>query len=252
MNSVNSFDKIIAKIVTALTLSIALVSTTYSASDATKAPSCRQILSDVEIESYNQEFILANGVAVTGDFLYPLHLVLSNLNLDFVTIRNLRGKRVLSLAEGVSALLPFLLQQEVNSRGLDLWYSSTSNLPLNYTGRLMRQYVRTYGNYLIPGDARNIPLENESVDLIVSHMLVNNVDFEAQKNILKEAMRVVKKGGEIRLFGFDEDDAEQVTDFLITNYQDKITYRFEKKKWKIGFNDQQREHESFLLTIVVK
>jgi len=209
---------------------------------------CAGILTKVKFKEFWNDFVMANGVAVTGDFLFPVEVVIKNLGLDPFTMRRFQSGRVLSIAEGVSGLLPYLLTQGMNVTGLDLWYGKT-DYPNNFTGRLMREYVRDYGPHLMPGDAQKIPLENEVVDLVVSHMLVNNVSQTKQRKILKEALRVTAKGGQVRLFGFGSVDAAAHQTFLNRSWRKKISYCFVKKKYSINFRGGTQEKEMFLLNI---
>lgn len=160
----------------------------------------------------HRNYIKANGVAVTGEFLYPLETVLTNLGLENKSqLDRLKDKKVLSLAEGTSELVPYLLSQGIAAQGLDLWYGD-EDYPDNWAGREMRAYYEKYKPYLIRADARNIPAADASYDFILSHMLMNNLsypdrspDMPAHYSVLYETLRVLKKGGEARFFGIRED-----------------------------------------------
>lgn len=178
---------------------------------------CREALSQPAIEVLQGDFVSVNGVAVTGDFIYSLDFVLNNLDLNEANLASqFRGKSVLSLAEGMSGLLPFLLKVGVKAQGLDLWYGDLV-FPDNFSGHGMREYIRKYGDHLIAGDARDIPLPDASTDLVLSHMLVNNVDIVAQKLIVKEVVRILSKDGEARILGFGRQTALDIGEFLKTN-----------------------------------
>src|SRR4051812_28486549 len=57
----------------------------------------------VKFNEHEEIFTKANGVAITGEFLYPLDMVLRNLGLDPKNlIRKFFGKSGLSLGEGMS------------------------------------------------------------------------------------------------------------------------------------------------------
>lgn len=197
-------------------------------------------------ERFGEDFVLANGVAVTGEFIYSLEMVLHNLDLK--SIDSLKGKSVLSLAEGVSGLLPHLIQNGIAARGLDLWYHS-SELPNNYSGQLMSSHIEKWGDYLINGDATKIPLESESVDFVISHMLVNNVDLDTQKRIVSDSVRVLKKGGQIRIFGFDKEESKEVGAFLDELWPQSISYSFEEKHFDYHFRGRNQSYDGLLLII---
>ena len=90
---------------------------------------------EINIELRHENFIYVNGIAVTGEFVYPLDLVLKNLKLENPkTSPPLDGKKVVSLGEGASGLLPYLNKQGALGKGVDLWYQS-DEIPQNFSGK---------------------------------------------------------------------------------------------------------------------
>lgn len=75
--------------------------------------------------------------------------------------------------------------------GLDLWKNANERA---------NQKINNYGLgnvKIIEGSAEAIPFENESIDLIVSNLGINN--FENPQQAFNECYRVLKRGGELAL-----------------------------------------------------
>jgi SAM-dependent methyltransferase len=185
-----------------------------------------------------------NGILVTGDNEYPVEMVTENLGFDATTLFGLQGAKVLSVGEGTSCLLPFLLDRGIDARGLDTVYHSDDSAE-RHPGLVA--YVKKYGDRLIKGDGRHIPLADNSVDVVVSHMVVNNVSFEDQTAMVKEAMRVAKK--QARIFGFDNDDGNRIAGFLSSNYGEQNPFSFGRAKKELTFRGHGTNEKLFLLTL---
>ena len=220
----------ITKIVAVLPLFLGLVaSKSYAAEQVSANHPCQHILLQPSAETLKIEAVSANGVAVTGELWYPYSMVIQDLGLDVRTLLRLKGATVLSVGEGISELLPRLLEKGFKVKGLDIWYH-TNNYPTNYVGRLMSKYVKKYGDNLVQGDAHQIPLPDESFDLVVSHKLVNNFsDLRDQFMMVDEAIRVCKKGGEVRFFGMMPKSKDGFVDYLDFVNKGRFTYFFELK-----------------------
>lgn len=227
---------------------LALSVTSVTASAHSSVQRCEDLLHALKFEPIGQDFIKVNGVAITGDFIYGLDMVIHDLELDAKTLREFKGRNVLSVGEGVSGLLPFLLKEGLHARGLDLWYGA-GEFANNFAGRLMRDYVAKYGAYLIQGDGRKMPVADHSVDLVVSHLVVNNVSLELQKDLIRDAIRVAKRGGQVRIFGFVDEDMEQITPFLKAEFGSQITFSTAAKSFKFKFRGNATDHQGLLLTI---
>lgn len=195
-----------------------------------------------------EDYVTVNDVAVTGDFYYPLDLVLKNLNLTKEDVKTYKRKVTISLAEGVSHFLPYFLSQGIPIVALDLWYKD-QRFPDNSTGRLMRQYVQQYNPHLIAADATKIPLPDKSIDVVFSHMLLNNIGYEEQLDVLKESIRILKKNGEARLFGIGDGQAIEIAQFLDQNYKDWIEFSFHKKNFSFVLHGEKYNHVAYLLVI---
>lgn len=206
---------------------------------------------EAQVEAMNGSsgFAVANNIMVTGGTLYPLKVILNDLELTPSDIASLKGKTVLSLAEGYSELLPYLLEQDVNGLGLDIWYHQT-NFPQNESGAQMREFNNRYGEYLIQGDARKIPVQSESMDRVVSHSLVNNFEDSSDgRMVLEDAIRTVKVGGEVRIFGFKEDDAGKITQELQQKYSGQLAVRTDLRRSTWTFGGRSINHEGLLVIV---
>lgn len=187
---------------------------------------------EVSIKPDDKKYVRVNEVFVTGGTFYPLNLILHNLSLEGESSPgHFAGKTVISLGEGFSGLVPHFLQHGALVRGLDLWYESANEIPDNKYGMLMKRYIQDYGDHLIAADARQTPLKSESVDLVVSHMLVNNLeDYRDKLEVIQEAIRVLKVGGEARIFGFNPDHRNRLGTLFLrrVGVRDRVEIAMEK------------------------
>ena len=195
--------------------------------------------------------VRVDGVTVSGEDVYPTWLVLRNLGLDEAALAGLRGKKVLSIGEGFSGLVPHLRERGVAARGLDLWYGHRE-FPANYIGNRMREYVARNKRHLIVGEGKFIPAHRRTYDLVVSHMLVNNIDFFEALYILNEARRVTKPGGEIRFFGYPRYQITKLEQILKDVFRDTIAFRLEEKPFSQGDDRGSLSRTDSLLTVIVR
>lgn len=147
------------------------------------------------------------AVSTPSDALARKHLNLSS--------QALKGKKVLSLGEGYSGFTPFLRNQGIEAYGLDLWYAAdTSQIKDAIGGEFMHAYREAHGDYLIAGDATNLrsvrgkgitSIEDNTFDMVTSHMMIGYLTEAAQFQMIQEAIRVVKPGGEVRIAFFEGD-----------------------------------------------
>jgi|GEM_PF-4607625 len=126
-----------------------------------------------------------------------------------VSATALADQPVLSLGEGYSGLVPFLRQRGIRAYGLDLWYDPAIPLPANAVGRrFMDEYRHRHQDILITGDATDLrrvrsrdfrTLADDSFAMVVSHILFEYLERVDQVRLLKEALRVTRPGGTVRI-----------------------------------------------------
>lgn len=193
-------------------------------------------------------FVYANGVMITGSDLYPVPVVLKNLGLDEAAVAGLKGKKVLSVGEGYSGLLPYLRSKGVEAKGLDLWYGE-KEFPQHATGRAMEKYRGENSGHLIPGSALHMPVANGSYDEVVSHMLVNNLPEEQNLGYFREALRAVKLNGKVVTGGLEDWQLQRFKKLLREEHGDKI--RIESRPTEAAWvvEDEGLYQASQLLTI---
>ena len=129
--------------------------------------------------------------------VYPLPIMLKNLHItdDLVREWAVQNIKVVSIGESYSPLLPYLLNHGVAAKAVDLWYHSGS-LPDTFMGRAMKEYQAKYSDHLIPGSILDIPLQDNSVKVVIVHMLLNNFQNpEARNKAISEILRVLEPGG---------------------------------------------------------
>lgn len=112
------------------------------------------------------------------------HLVMNNLGLE---MEKMRGKKILDLGAGKAELAQSTKNRGINIMSLDsgIGYSA-DELPKGI------DYVK--------GSAAELPLKNESLDLLLSHGSPPGLSQTKEEvaKIIKEALRVLNNGGEFR------------------------------------------------------
>lgn len=178
----------------------------------------------LRIEKYHHGEYLVNGFWVTGDNAYPLSMVKESLGLSENMLERLPAdSKILSVGEGASDLTPSLRKKFPNTKALDIWYSE-KGLPAP-----LQSYVDKNHAHLITGSATNIPLPDQSQNLVLSNYLVTNFKDSAMKHkALDEIVRVLAPGGEARITVFGKKQIPEIyLSELKRKYGDQITYRVE-------------------------
>ncbi|MBN2431507.1 MAG: class I SAM-dependent methyltransferase [Acidobacteria bacterium] len=126
-----------------------------------------------------------------------------------VSAASLADQPILSLGEGYSGLVPFLRRLDIRAYGLDLWYDPAVPLPDNAVGRrFMDEYRRRHQDILITGDATDLrrvrsrdfqTLADDTFAMVVSHILFEYLERADQVRMLREALRVTRPGGTVRI-----------------------------------------------------
>lgn len=182
-----------------------------------------------------------NGAVITSGSDYRLVDIKNNLRLteDFMhTIP--RDAKVLSVGEGISELAENLRIKFPDTKALDLWYDD-QDLP-----KELAEYVASHRPYLIAGSATEMPVKSRSIDLLVSHMLINNLDGPSRLKSLDEMIRVLKVGGEARI-AFASDPKSDIAGFLQKRYGNEITVSSEA--WRSKWKTRMINHDGQTLTI---
>jgi hypothetical protein len=159
------------------------------------------------------------GTAVTGTSDYPEKVALNNL--DFIPSLDapwteehfaiFKNRRILSLGEGINSIVLMLRKQGFSARGMDCWYGRV-DLPKGKGSKEFDWFINHYEaqpNAFLTGDARKIPLPDESEDLVFSHHLANNLTLADRKRVLMESIRILSVGGETRHNGFTSEQINQ-------------------------------------------
>jgi len=164
---------------------------------------CSGTVSSLATDAREPGRVFANGIKVTGDSIYPLQTVLRHLGMANEDVSQLREKDVLLVAEGFSGLLPHLLANGCSRvEAVDVWYHQ-ENIPTEGDGVRMREYIQKFGKNLVRGDALSLPFASESKDFVVSHLLVHHLPATYQAATM-EMLRVLRRGGTARIFGYIE------------------------------------------------
>lgn len=110
--------------------------------------------------------------------------IMNNLGLE---MENMRGKKILDLGAGKAELAQWAKKQGINIMSLDSGTGySAEKLPKGI------DYVK--------GSAEELPIQNESLDLLLSHGSPPGLSQTKEEvvKIVKEALRVLKNRGEFR------------------------------------------------------
>ena len=185
---------------------------------AALVPECPLALKTSSLIHYKKNGeITVDNVVVTGNTAIS---ILRSLSLGPEDLARWAEQKslVISVAEGTSELLPKLLEKGVNAYGLDLWYDPNLEFPDSIIGEEMRSYLAKYQNHLIRADARQLPYFDNTVDVVLSHKLVNNQEISEALRFVAEALRVVKIGGEVRIYGFSGLNSHLLEVYLNKNF----------------------------------
>lgn len=160
----------------------------------------------------------AAGVPITGDEHYPIELVLKNLGLTEKLSSISKQTRIVSVGEGRSQLVPMLAAQGFRVKGTDIWYDveglkqalsaeTAPDLKSDF------EYLQKNSELLQAADATRLPIESGTVDLVLSHQLINNLGDSKSDLAIQEMIRVLSKGGEARIVYLDPTGRQQ--DYII-------------------------------------
>ncbi|MBT4761171.1 MAG: methyltransferase domain-containing protein [Bdellovibrionaceae bacterium] len=224
--------------------------------------SCKILFSGLKISEFGDGGVTVNNVAVTGKYEYNTYTVAQNLKLKTEELTEWASNdlKVLSIAEGVSGLLPTMLSYGVNAKALDLWYNGKDYVN-NHIGIQMFEFVQNYRNYLIRGDARSMPIESNSIDIVLSHRLFNNINNNSVMEVVYDVLRILKPGGEARFDASPETAKYVLRELDLIEQKDTIS-SFEnnlliikklgsRKVHEISFPKQKSIHISQITPIVL-
>lgn len=204
-------------------------------------------------------------VAVTGEVVYPTPVNLAALHLrewltpeqrTAVTFENTASqtiasskggieremtmpslrefaaqkRKILDVGAGFGGLVPFFHNRGVDVLAVDLCYGKQipqDSLTQEYMGR----YTKKYGKLLLFGDATELPrsIQDNSIDLVISHMVYQYLSNEGKKKMIREALRVTKSGGTIRIFPSDDPG--------LVKFLNELRHEGQKFEYLIASND---------------
>lgn len=148
----------------------------------------------------------ADDVLITGKDHYSMEVVLHNLGLTNYISKISKAVKIISVGEGMSELAPNLANEGFNIWGVDIWYEA-KNLPKSaeesrkktMDGDDAYEYVTENRAILQAADATSLPYQSGSIDLVLSHQLINNLKDKNAFLAIQEMVRIVKKGGQVRI-----------------------------------------------------
>lgn len=210
----------------ALAIFLILLSTGLFAEEPINSTLCARILTS--------QYVAVDQVTVTGT---KFQTIQNNLALNPRLLNEMAkpGRSVLTVGEGISELLPTLIEIQIPTQALDIWYHSkipyieTAPYTQHQGLKAMAEFQKKYSPYLIRGSALDMPLENETKDFILSHLLANNLHIGEQLRFFSETVRVLKVGGQARILLTPQRTPDQpfptqilIIDFLAKNYGEAV------------------------------
>lgn len=148
----------------------------------------------------------AEGSLITGPHHYPTTEVLRNLGLIDLLPSLSKQLKIISVGEGQSELATTLAKDGFNIKAVDIWYEA-KNFPKSaedarkntLDGDEIFDYVAKNKLILQAADATKLPYLTASIDMVLSHQLINNLTDEKCFLAIQEMARVIKKGGQARI-----------------------------------------------------
>jgi hypothetical protein len=200
------------------------------------------------------QFYAINGAMITGANFYPVEFIIGNLGLT-PGLGSLEGLSVVSVGEGYSGFLPYALSKNIEIIAVDPAYPRPGQEMSEFADALPRpqgyahlqanpllKYINAYRPYLRHGNAQNLPLDDKSVDVLLSHKIANhtalNNGFTALDGIrfVEEGLRVARK--EIRINGFGQDHVRTMTRYLEAKYPGLISIESKEILLRASVNRQ--------------
>lgn len=128
---------------------------------------------------------------------YPVSIQLDHLNVRPTTMSD---KRVAVLGDGFSGLGLELLRSGVDVQLYDPLYSANIDFSaLNNLGRAqVEAYKQNLPERMHANSATKTDLEANTVDMVLSHLLINNLTLEKTINVFIETLRILHHQGEAR------------------------------------------------------
>jgi SAM-dependent methyltransferase len=183
---------------------------------------------------------IAFGAAGGNGRSYPKDYTLEDFDLTERQIASMEGEVVL-LGEGYGSLLPlFLGAPKVHVVAVDPIYA-LQPLPSGFMGEGLKQFISQYSSHLNAASSDCLPMSDSSVDLIFSHMLINNLldvkkdekgedvlEFsQAAIDTIRESIRILKPGGKAVFVGYlDENDVRHLLEMVAANYHSPVAPRY--------------------------
>jgi hypothetical protein len=120
-----------------------------------------------------------------------------------VSWQDLRRGNLLSLGEGYSGLLPYLIKNHVRrARGVDLSYAFVDQgVPVGtWNDKFLAEYVARWGKNLVRGNAMDLReiAPDCSQHFVLSHLL-NPLSLRLFEKMMTEIVRILTEGGQARV-----------------------------------------------------
>lgn len=189
--------------------------------------SCKNLLrSDMtsQVMSIDDAHASIDGILITGGNETNLESILKHLRISNFDLRQWREMHyfVVSVGEGFSNLIPHFKNSNIRTLGLDIWYDYKMDFPQTKIGQRMSDYLRKNYLNLRKSNATHLRLSDESTDILVSHLLINNMHIADTLDFISEVIRVLRPGGEARLYGTSKKKIQAIREFIKENFSNEF------------------------------
>ncbi len=161
------------------------------------------------------------------------------INFKINLIQNKKIK-ILDIACGTGRIFQELTQ---NKKDIDYIGLDTSKEMLK---ELKKKYAKHTNISLILSDASKIPFKNNNFDITYSYHLLWHLPEEEQEKIIKEMIRVTKKGGIVIFDALNKDFLWEKIKFIVGRKKDKNMYKMDIRTIKTICSQNSIAIEKFL------
>lgn len=145
-----------------------------------------------------------------------------------VNTLNLKGdEHILDFGSGAGVLAKRIIKG-LSEKG-QLTCLDTSSVFLNKVRRKLRKYTNT--NFLL-GDIRNLQIDSNSFDIIVTSWVLHHLPAEDIKDVLKEFNKALKPNGRVLIIEYCREPhgiSEEVLISLLNSNSLKVIYKYREK-----------------------
>jgi SAM-dependent methyltransferase len=157
-------------------------------------------------------------IPITDGNFYSKEVTFNHLGITKEVLKSMAGKTVVSIGEGMGALLPALIDYNsllaapMTLKAYEVWYDT-----LSVIGKPpLEKYFMKYRAYLERGNVYRLPRPDGSVDFAFSHAVFWHLSDPARA--LVEVLRVLRVGGQFHVGPVIEAEAAVMMNLVREKY----------------------------------